>query len=292
MTEDKKNKKIIWICGAALAFAVILFSVLVMNFGKPEKTAYDVVIFGDSIMAYAHDDSSVAWMINNKTGLSVCDLSFGGTAMAYSSESRTPGSHKSYLCMAAISNALLADDLSVQKNIRQKDPATDYFDRRVSEMEAADIAHTDIAIIEHCINDYNSDIPIGDATSTSEYTYCGAIRVSVENLRKINPDIRIILVTPTGFWLEDNERYDESNGEGTLSDYVAAQKMMAEELGTEFIDLYHIYETHSEKHPIGDTGHEVIGYYYTVDGTHPNYYGRDAISDVISEYISGNTDDI
>ena len=239
-------------------------------------------------MANAQDETSVAAMLSEKTGLSVGDFSFGGTMMAYNASNGSIGSSGNFLCMASISRALLTDDFSVQINAHVSDPATEFFPERIEELTHLSLKDSDIVIIEHCINDYHCAIPIGDATSDSEYTYCGALKLSVEYIRRINPDIRIILISPTEKWMPDGvNASDYSYGGGILDEYVDAQRMMAEELGLEYLSMYELYD--NEISVFGDevTEEPVTGFKYTVDGTHPNYYGRYVISDLLADYLSG-----
>ena len=63
--------------------------------------------------------------------------------------------------------------------------------------------------------------------------------------------------------------------------YLDAQRKTAELLGAEYIDLTDIYD----EEYITSEGEVITGFGYTVDGTHPNYYGRMAISEKISEYL-------
>ena len=290
MTNDSRGKLISVIAGAIVSAVLIAVSVIILNAGQGYRQGYDVVIFGDSIVANEQDETSVASMLSAKTGLSVGDFSFGGTMMAYNAANGSIGSSGNFLCMAAISRALLADDFSVQINAHVSDPATEFFPERIEELTHLDLKESDIVIIEHCINDYHCAIPIGDADSDSEYTYCGALRMSVDHIRRINPDIRIILVSPTEKWMPDGvNASDYSYGGGILDEYVEAQRMMAEELGVEYISMYELYER--EVSSFGDevTEEAVTGFKYTVDGTHPNYYGRYVISDLLADYLGGAT---
>lgn len=287
---DKKEKNIISaVLGVLLAVILTLLSSRIINGDDASKRGYDVVIFGDSIIAYTQDDTSVANMLSEKTGLSIGDFSFGGTLLSFNAENGTLGSRKNYLCLASITQSLLADDFSIQKNANTTDPATDYFDERVAELENLDLKDTDVVIIEHCLNDYHCAIPIGDENSTSEYTYCGALRLSVENIRKINPDIRVIFASPTEKWMMDGTNGSEFDyGGGTLDEYVNAQRKMAEVLGAEYVDMYGLYDTASDVF-LDSEGRPVEGYAYTVEGTHPNYYGREAISSLLAGYLSGTS---
>ena len=56
----------------------------------------------------------------------------------------------------------------------------------------------------------------------------------------------------------------------------------AEELGVEYIYLYDIYDRVGTDYE----GNEISGEGYTVDGTHPNIYGRELIARTIADYLN------
>ncbi|MBO7361868.1 MAG: SGNH/GDSL hydrolase family protein [Lachnospiraceae bacterium] len=276
-----------WICGAVLAAAVVAVSFLILKSGGPAKEGHHVVIFGDSIISYKQDETSVVNLIIDKTGMDVFDLSFGGTQMAMSLETETLGNKRNYLCMYSIAQAFYTGDFSLQNSYVSTDITTDYFPDRIALFETVDLAKTDIVIIEQCLNDYHSRTPI-TSDDGSEYSYTGALTAVVSYMRSINPDIRIIILSPTKKWIEEGvEAEDYDFGSGTLDLYLDAQRRTAEQLGVEYLDMTGIYDDEY----VNELGEVITGYGYTVDGTHPNYYGRDAISDLIAEYLKETEDD-
>ena len=276
-----------WICGAVLAAAVVAVSFLILKSGGPAKEGHHVVIFGDSIISYKQDETSVVNLIIDKTGMDVFDLSFGGTQMAMSLETETLGNKRNYLCMYSIAQAFYTGDFSLQNSYVSTDITTDYFLDRIAQFETVDLAKTDIVIIEQCLNDYHSRTPI-TSDDGSEYSYTGALTAVVSYMRSINPDIRIIFLSPTNKWIvEGVEADDYEFGSGTLDLYLDAQRRTAEQLGVEYLDMTGIYDDEY----VNELGEVITGYGYTFDGTHPNYYGRDAISDLIAEYLKETEDD-
>lgn len=270
------------VLAAAMVCAAFMICFRIESSSPKDKTGTQVAIFGDSVIAYAQDESSVANLIAAGSGLQVTDLSFGGTTMAYTAEDSTLASDRNFLSMASIALAYAADDYALPRNHETKAPATDYFEERERELESLDLTETDIVIIEHCLNDYHCAVPIGSLNDDSVYTYLGALKTTVEKIRSINPDIRIILVSPTEKWMPDGTNaglYDY--GGGVLDDYVRAQREAADQLGVEYIYLYDIYDTPGIDHE----NNPISGVLYTVDGTHPNYYGRCLIAQTIAEYL-------
>ena len=286
MSKNKFISNFIYaICGAVLVCAVFGLWALCDKRNAPEKNGTTIALFGDSLIAYAQDSTSVASMLAGNTGRDVTDLSFGGTTMAYTAEDSTLASDRNFLSMASIALAYDANDFALLRNHETSAPATDYFKDREKQLEALDLKNTDIVIIEHCLNDYHCAVPIGDRDSDSIYTYTGALRTVVGKIRDINPDIRIILVSPTEKWMPDGVNASEYDyGGGVLDDYVRAQREVAEELGAEYIYLYDLYDTPG----VDENDQPISGIDYTVDGTHPNFYGRVLIAQTIADYLNRN----
>ena len=283
MTGKSKSNLIYAVLGAVLAVMVFAVCFLADRWNAPEKSGTSIAIFGDSIIAYSQDSTGVASLLAGYAQSTVTDLSFGGTTMAYTAEDSTLASDRNFLSMASITLAYAADDFALPRNHETTAPATEYFEEREKQLEQLDLTQTDIVIIEHCLNDYHCAVPIGDADSTSVYTYIGAIKTVVGKLREINPDLRIIIVSPTEKWMPDGVNASEYDyGGGVLDDYVRAQRETAESLGVEYIYLYDLYDTPG----IGDGGAEISGIEYSVDGTHPNFYGRVLIAQTIAEYLN------
>ncbi len=282
------NKKVLAnliyaVCALVFLGLMVLIARSYETADLPEKEGTSVAIFGDSLIAYDQGDSSVAAFLDRYCEERVTDFSFGGTTMAYTVEDSTPASDRNYLSMASIVLAFAADDFSLPRNYDTKAPATEYFEEREQQLERLDLENTDIVIIEHCLNDYHCAVPIGSLDEDTVYTYLGALRCVVENIRSINPDIRIILVSPTEKWMPDGTNAsDYDYGGGVLDDYVRAQREAAEELGVEYIYLYDLYDTPG----VDIDNNPISGIEYTVDGTHPNYYGRDLIGRTIAEYLN------
>ena len=90
-----------------------------------------------------------------------------------------------------------------------------------------------------------------------------------------NPEIRIVLVTPTYTWYTEMGLTCEERdmGGGILEEYVDAEIRAAEELGIEIIDVYHDFFPH-EKWEDKDL--------YTRDGMHPNDEGRRMLAEKIA----------
>ena len=72
-------------------------------------------------------------------------------------------------------------------------------------------------------------------------SFGGALRSSVENIRKALPDATIVLCTPTYTWTDylDVDCTKADFGGGTLPEYVAKEKEIAAEYGLTCVDNFY-----------------------------------------------------
>ncbi|MCD7836975.1 MAG: SGNH/GDSL hydrolase family protein [Lachnospiraceae bacterium] len=269
----------------AAAFVIFLMigAVLFRNYFILPKTQknidYRIVVFGDSIIGEYREETSVTAIMSSALSEPVFNAALGGTCMSYTETDKRLAYTKDCLNMAGLSQAVYADDFSVQLNARIRESATDYFDETIKGLSAIDFTCVDIVFIGQGLNDYHGAVSLDNEDAPYDtHTFAGALRSSVENLRAVNPDVRIILVTPTFSWYRDEQlTCEEYNpGGGLLCEYVEKEYGLAEELGIEIVDIYHDFYSHDNWEDWE---------LYTNDGLHPNELGRRMIADALCRAI-------
>lgn len=265
------------------AVAVLLFGVLMLttfpNRQKElERLTYPVVIMGDSIMGQSRGETSVSNQLGDILNVPVYNGAFGGTCMAVQ-----PADNCDYttdlMNMVGLSIAIATDDFGIQQTARSRRDITDYYEPVVDEMECVDFSKVEVVVLAFGINDYHGGIPLDNAENPNDvYTYAGAVRTVVKNLRTRYPDMRIILATPTYAWYRSNHLTCEEyvTGDYFLKDYVQQEIELGEELGIEVVDLYTNVYPHEKWEDM-----EV----YTEDGIHPNEAGRRLLAEILAERI-------
>ncbi len=279
----KKKKEIEEIIFGALAAFVFLLAFLFTYGGgatAQEGQTPGIVVLGDSIMGECRDETSIPAQLSELLGEKVFNGAMGGTCLSRQDREKRLAYGKDSFSMAALSKSIIAEDFGVQQALRIREPATEYFPEIINALEKLDFDKVEILIIGHGLNDYHSASALTDETSPyNEYTFTGALKSIIEELRRQYSDMRIILVTPTYTWYTAQgltcEEYDTGNG--FLEGYVEAELTLAGELDVEIIDLYHDFYS---------TGEWEDWKKYTKDGVHPNDTGRSMIARRLAQYLS------
>lgn len=236
---NKKNREILL---TILVLFVILGSALAISLKKGQEK-YELVIFGDSIMAGLEAIPPNTDMINEISGMKVLYAGFPGLTMSEAAKEGYDNDYSYFFSMVQMSKQIKNRDLSAAAHA--------YLDAeyllgtrwkpRIKSINEADWESIKYVVIEQGVNDYFCGAPIDNEQNRYDAsTFCGALRTSIENLQACMPEATFILQTPTYCYLNDYEKdcTEISFGGGFLSDYVAAELEVAKEYNLAVIDNY------------------------------------------------------
>lgn len=281
MLKEKRGTILLWIAAVfTLCVCAGLFLV------QEKKREYSIVFLGDSVIGNVWDDSGVTNVMEERLDKKVLKGAFGGTTMAVGNKDLWGSMIYTDLSLYELVRSICSGDFGQQKaglayGYRYMDINTqvlDYFKEYLEALSEVDFDKVEAVVIQHGTNDYNKGLPLDNPEDRyDKATFAGALRSSIERLRKTYPDLRIVLMTPIYCELgPDGIRkcYDTDYGGGYLEEYVDMEIRIAGEYGVDIIDAYHdsgIWEDTAEV--------------YLEDRLHPSAEGRKLLGNMISDYL-------
>lgn len=265
---------------SAVLFAALFLGTFQDRTDIGEKAQVQIVTFGDSVFGEVRDETAVPALIEQLTGMTVFNSALGGTSAARLLDDKRMDHVNGGLSLIGLAKAVYAGDFGVQQSGTYRKNATEYFPAVIEQLETVDFDKVEIILIQHGVNDYHAGVPIENPEDPyDEYTFLGALRTGVELFRKVNPDVRVVLVTPSYAWyiFTGVTCEQQDNGGGFLEDYVNAEIAFAKEMGLEVIDLYHDFL------PCENWEDYAL---YTYDGLHPNEEGRKLWAEKIARELA------
>lgn len=270
-----KNRIIAAIIAIVLLFACFL-PWIYRHKGQNDK--YDVVVFGDSIVTEVYSHNCLGMQLEEMSGRKVLTASFGGTTMADPNSDGDAGDQYSFLSMSRLSEALRLRDFSFTYMSTFPNAVFNivHFTYYCKKLLTVDWDNVSYIIIEHGTNDYSSGIQVDNPDNPYDVkTFGGALRHSIENIRKGAPNATIILLTPIynrTAYPEDCYTYDF--GGGLLEDYVEKELEIAKEMNVVVVDNFHDSGINAENFDL-----------YAFDNLHINDEGSTVLAERLYECI-------
>lgn len=269
----KKNKIII--SGLIATGLVLLCFLLPFSFVKDGSEVYDVIYFGDSIVAGKQNEANIADMLTAKSGLTVYNGAFGGLTVSLSVDADYISNPYTMVTMARLSESVRNRNFTLTSlaSRRASERQVLYWGEKASGFKNIDLKQVKYVIIEQGANDYLSGVLLDNSENHYDIsTFGGALRYSIRNIKKGIPDANIIVESPIYTSLD----YANYGGEDNTSivEYVELEKEIADEMGVYFFNAYELSGINEQN-----------AQDYLSDGLHPNMAGADKLSDALVAFI-------
>lgn len=239
---------------------------------EPKGKGLQLVFLGDSNFDNSRDGSGVPYLTAVQCDADVYNLAIGGTCATL--EEGEPAALDSWTSRSfcGVTNAMLGN---IPTDIFEGTRAKELLDN-----PDIDFSQTDYFIVQYGINDFFRSVRRSNSDNFFDiYTYTGALRYGVENLKELAPDATIILCSPCyAVFYHDGYMVGEGNmtnpGNGTLFDYAGTCNYVANEAQVEFFNAYQ---------DLGIDGYTADE--YLEDGVHLTGAGRQLFADELAKRI-------
>jgi len=234
-----------------------------------------MVAFGDSVTEFGHYPAIIA----QNTGMTVHNMGFKGTRLAYH-----PYSSYDEFSPTKLADAIITEDFSEQDAAIQEDRNyTADFISHYEQLKAINFNAVDIVSLFIGTNDYMGNgagvVSLGQSTDTTRETFIGALNVFVNTFQEAYPHLEFVLITPT--WRMNHEDLGgesaaiQSNARGDyLSEFADAISERGDHYNIPTLDLYRTSGLNEDNHAD-----------FFVDHVHPNEQGYELIGNTISQFL-------
>ena len=239
---------------------------------EPTGSALQIVFLGDSIFDNSRDGTGVPYLTAVQCNADVYNLAIGGTSATIELGEQGESELWTSRSLVGIVKAMMGDiSTDIFAGTRTKE---------ILDNTDIDWSTTDYFVVEYGLNDYFRAVPLSDPENEYNlFTYAGALRYAVSNLRNIAPDATVILCCPNyaqfydGNWMIGDGN-SVNTGYGTLFDYKGTCEYVAKERQAQFLDAYL---------DLGINGYTAEE--YLEDGVHLTQAGRQLYADALAEKI-------
>lgn len=234
-----------------------------------------MVAFGDSITEFGHYPAVIA----ENTGMTVHNMGFKGTRLAYH-----PHSYYDPFSLTKLVDAIVTRDFSEQDQAIQEDRNYSLaFKEHYEQLKEIDFSTIDIVSVLIGTNDYMGNqagvVALGSPTDNTRETFYGAVNYFVHVMQENYPEIDLIFVTPT--WRMNTATLGGKSAEiqpNARENYLLEFVDVIVERGKYYdiptLDLYRTSGFNEENHAT-----------FFEDHVHPNRQGYEHIGNAISHFL-------
>lgn len=247
--------------------------------GHEDDGVTTILCLGNNPFSDDRDSTGLAAQLASKTGATVYDCAFPDSSAACKYATYDPTYTKDHFNLYYVVECFRNNEFTAISSIAGDEPDPRFMDS-VNVMKTVDMDKVDIIVIMYDSTDYNMGTPSDNPDNPYDVTaFTGGLRVSIDNIKKTWPYIRVIVMSPTYAQAidEDGNLYNGTTkdwGNGTLNHYLVKEADAVMDCGVSFIDNY--YGTINE-----DNYQE-----YMIDYMRYNDAGREKLADRLADVIN------
>lgn len=232
----------------------------------PDLSGRTVVFFGDSVIGNTTDFTSIPWLLSAFTGAECYNCGVGGSTAV-------PKEAFPYSVNEILKIYLSGNPELLPEEINARTGLTSLF--AAHSKESLGSGKDLLFVLHYGLNDYFEGRAVESEDPKDPASYCGALRLAVETLKKAHPDAKILLIAPNFTNYFEYGTLINSEEGSVYTDYIDAVSHIAAEYSLPLLDDYHNVIT-------PDNAARYLG-----DGCHPNEAGRFRIAQELA-WLLGN----
>lgn len=209
--------------------------------GKADDSVVTILTLGNSPFADDYDSNNLAKALGDIYGATVINGGIEGSYITCKNSDYSEDEEQDGVSLPFIASAVASGDFSIPESAAPL--VSEQAVLAVHTLKQTDMSSVDAIFIMYDLEDYVDHRPLGSESETDITCIYGAVRSSVEALRKAYPYIRVVFLsqpasgkTIDGFFVDGDVH---NIGEGLLSDYVTFELSATATAGATFVDIYY-----------------------------------------------------
>ncbi len=209
--------------------------------GKTDDGVLTILTLGNSPFADNYPDNNLAAAIAKEYDATVINGGIEESYITCKNSEYNDDTEEDGVSLYHIANALATGDFDIPK--RAAESVSEQAVEAVKVLENTDMSSVDAIFVMYDLEDYVDHRPLGSESETDITCIYGAVKVSLEALRKAYPYIRLVYLSQPASGKTIDDFFVDGDvhniGEGLLSDYVTFELSAAASASASFVDIYY-----------------------------------------------------
>ena len=238
----------------------------------------NIVNFGDSIFGIERNNMGISSYMQSYYGSTNYNVGFGNTGIA----NIASANNFNYFSMNNLVDAILSNDYTNQD---ANNNLQTYYADHLATLKSIDFSTIDYVTLGYGVNDWSRGVPIENYNLLDINTYKGAVRYSINKLRELNPNLKIVLIIPI-YNSESNSDYLDATNNGRSMGYLTEYGTALKEIAIEYSDVF-VYDAFND---VGFDGTNKYIFFNAGDRVHPLENGIKLYAYKLGKFIEGLED--
>ncbi len=209
--------------------------------GKTDDGVLTILTLGNSPFADDYDHNNLAGALAAQYDATVINGGIEGSYITCKNTEYSDDAAEDGVSLPHVADALATGNFDIP--VRAAESVSEQAVVAVDKLKNVDMSSVDAIFVMYDLEDYVDHRPLGSESETDVTCIYGAVKVSLDALRKAYPYIRVVYLSQPASGKTIDDFFVDGDvhniGEGLLSDYVTFELSAAASASASFVDIYY-----------------------------------------------------
>jgi len=209
--------------------------------GKTDDGVLTILTLGNSPFADDYDHNNLAGALAAQYDATVINGGIEGSYITCKNTEYSDDAAEDGVSLPHVADALATGNFDIP--VRAAESVSEQAVAAVDKLKNVDMSSVDAIFVMYDLEDYVDHRPLGSESETDVTCIYGAVKVSLDALRKAYPYIRVVYLSQPASGKTIDDFFVDGDvhniGEGLLSDYVTFELSAAASASASFVDIYY-----------------------------------------------------